>query len=103
MLQKLPNGVSFEIQNDRTKEKKIVHHNRLTPVVEDLTTERLAREVIVTGRPFHHDKTIDNFDSISDNSDLDDGSEYSRSDENYSADTDGNDMMTMNNLADGIN
>lgn len=32
IIRKLPNGVNFEIQNDRTKVKKIVHHNRLSPV-----------------------------------------------------------------------
>ena len=31
VVQKLPNGVNFEIQNDTTKEKKIVHHDRLSP------------------------------------------------------------------------
>ena len=32
VLRKLPNGVNFEISNDKTHEKKIVHHDRLSQV-----------------------------------------------------------------------
>ena len=28
----LPNGLNFRIQNDSTKNQKVVHHNRITPV-----------------------------------------------------------------------
>ena len=31
VVQKLPNGVNFEIRNDTTKEKKIVHDDQLSP------------------------------------------------------------------------
>ena len=31
VLRKLPNGVNFEILNDKTQEQKIVHHDRLSP------------------------------------------------------------------------
>ena len=31
VVRKLPNGVNFEITNDASKEKKIVHHDRLSP------------------------------------------------------------------------
>ena len=34
VLRKLPNGVNFEIKNVATREVKIVHHDRLTPVRE---------------------------------------------------------------------
>ena len=33
VVRKLPNGVNFEIQDKRSKEFKIVHHNRLSPAV----------------------------------------------------------------------
>ena len=32
VIEKLPNGVNFKIRNDITNEKKIVHHDRLSPV-----------------------------------------------------------------------
>ena len=35
VVRKLPNGVNFEIRNVATKEVKIVHHDRLTPVREN--------------------------------------------------------------------
>ena len=31
VIRKLPNGVNFEILNDKTREQKIVHHDRLNP------------------------------------------------------------------------
>ena len=43
VLRKLPNGVNFEIKHGTTKEVKIVHHDRLTPVREN-----------DTGRPTQH-------------------------------------------------
>ena len=39
VVKKLPNGVNFEICNDQTKEKKIVHHDRLSPVRESSIEE----------------------------------------------------------------
>ena len=35
IMEKLPNGVNFCIVNDSTKNEKIVHHNRLTPIKEN--------------------------------------------------------------------
>ena len=32
ILSKLPNGVNFHIINDKTREEKIVHHDRINPV-----------------------------------------------------------------------
>ena len=32
VIKKLPNGVNFEIRNKHTSETKIVHHNRLSPI-----------------------------------------------------------------------
>ena len=31
VIEKLPNGVNFRISNDKTREEKVVHHDRLTP------------------------------------------------------------------------
>ena len=31
VIRKLPNGVNFEILNDKTRDRKIVHHDRLSP------------------------------------------------------------------------
>ena len=40
VLQKLPNGVNFEIKNDITREKKIVHHDRMFPAkVKEIETD----------------------------------------------------------------
>ena len=40
VLQKLPNGVNFEIRNDITREKKIVHHDRMSPAkVKEIETD----------------------------------------------------------------
>ena len=44
VLRKLPNRVNFEIQNDKTKEKKIVHHDRLTPLKSASNTENQAND-----------------------------------------------------------
>ena len=48
VLRKLPNGVNFEIKHETTKEVKIVHHDRLTPVREN-----------DTGRPTQHHQRND--------------------------------------------
>ena len=34
ILEKLPNGVNFRIINDQTRESKLVHHDRLSPLRE---------------------------------------------------------------------
>ena len=34
VVQRMPNGVNVRIQNETTKEEKVVHHDRLTPVRE---------------------------------------------------------------------
>ena len=41
VLQKLPNGVNFKIRNELTNETKVVHHDRLTPVREEVEDQRL--------------------------------------------------------------
>lgn len=38
VIRKLPNGVNFEILNHKTQEKKIVHHDRLTPCKSGIRT-----------------------------------------------------------------
>jgi hypothetical protein len=40
VLQKLPNGVNFKVKNESTNETKVVHHDRLTPVREDVDDQR---------------------------------------------------------------
>ena len=35
VLSKLPNGVNFHIINDKTREEKVVHHDRINPVKGD--------------------------------------------------------------------
>lgn len=47
VVKKLPNGVNFEIVNDQTKEKKIVHHDQLSPVKEGAAEEGETRDIIV--------------------------------------------------------
>ena len=39
VIRKLPNGVNFEIANNKTQERKIVHHDRLTPCKYDLCAD----------------------------------------------------------------
>lgn len=34
IIRKLPNGVNFELEHNQTKETKLVHHDRLMPVVQ---------------------------------------------------------------------
>lgn len=42
VVEKLPNGVNFRIACDRSKEEKIVHHDRLYPVKEGTVESRLT-------------------------------------------------------------
>jgi hypothetical protein len=37
VLSKLPNGVNFHIVNDRSREEKVVHHDRISPIKGDTT------------------------------------------------------------------
>ena len=37
VIRKLPNGVNFEKANNKTQERKILHHDRLTPCKYDLS------------------------------------------------------------------
>ena len=86
VLQKLPNGVSFKIINNHTRETKIVHHDRLAPIKETSDTDKSERNF---ENP-HHD-TIASRDRslVSDSSDSS-GSETlvegSHSDASYPSD-----------------
>ncbi len=41
----MPNGVNFEIVNDQSKEKKVVHHYRLSPIRGGEIEENESRDV----------------------------------------------------------
>ena len=45
VLSRLPNGVNFRIVNDRTREEKVVHHDRMNPVKGDRVLESTARKM----------------------------------------------------------
>ena len=55
VIRKLPNGVNFEIRNDDTREKKVVHHDRLTPVKSSpvdakLQSKQVPRKTVNQGQ-----------------------------------------------------
>ena len=74
IIRKLPNGVNFEIQNDRTKVKKIVHHNRLSPVTSGVDNRRNLAENDLEG--YSTDSSSSYSDSVeeNENSEQSDGS-----------------------------
>ena len=61
VVRKLPNGVNFEIKNVATREVKIVHHDRLTPVREHDTHQptQLCRGEVPTLHPSATDTESD--------------------------------------------
>ena len=64
----MPNGVNFKIKHYHTKETKIVHHDRLTPVRENNDKGMLPQNQKID----HHLRDRDSTSSSSD-SDLDTG------------------------------
>ena len=46
VLSKLPNGVNFHIINDKTREEKVVHHDRINPVKGDHTQRSVGRRTL---------------------------------------------------------
>ena len=62
VTQKLPNGVNFEIINDSSKEKKVVHHDRLSPVKECLLDKEVTPREPRTSR---ENERWDQYDEIS--------------------------------------
>eukprot|EP00795_Rhopilema_esculentum_P011292 gene11292-biopygen11554 len=88
VLQKLPNGVNFKIENDQTKETKTVHHDRLTPVAMDKNTDRPVQDVMFHDRSFRQDDILDRFASKTNDSESDEERVYTSSDEDYTTDTD---------------
>ena len=88
VVRKLPNGVNFEIVNDHTKNKKVVHHDRLSPIREGTVEEDEARHITINQKTTINERTSDNSDA-SDSTDSE-SSESSDSDDSndYSPDTD---------------
>lgn len=67
VARKLPNGVNFEIRNEKTKETKIVHHDRLSPVRESVEeTETVHNKRLPSVRKSVVDHTTSEFDTDSD-------------------------------------
>ncbi len=77
IVQKLPNGVNFKIEN-RKKEQKVVHHDRLLPVKSDQIT-------------VDHPAEISGNDQVSDSESSDDPSYSSASEHSYSDDEENSD------------
>ena len=44
VLSKLPNCVNFHIVNDKTREEKVVHHDRINPVKDDQKQQASAKK-----------------------------------------------------------
>ena len=51
VIRKLPNGVNFEVQNDKSKLHKVVHHNRLSPVTKTVGVKRQSTRCIPPNIP----------------------------------------------------
>ena len=85
VIKKLPNGVNFEIGNDQTKDKKIVHHDRLSPIREGTEEEGEARHITINRRTSIKGRKPDNSDA-SDSTDSESGDSDDSND--YSPDTD---------------
>ena len=81
VIKKLPNGVNFEIVNDQTRDKKIVHHDRLSPIREGTEEEGEARHITINRRTSIKGRKPDNSDASdstdSESSDSDDSNDYS--------------------------
>ena len=81
VIKKLPNGVNFEIVNDQTKDKKIVHHDRLSPIREGTEEDGEARHITINRRTSIKGRKPDNSDASdstdSESSDSDDSNDYS--------------------------
>ena len=45
VLSKLPNGVNFRIANDKTREEKVVHHDRISPVKGEVIPQPSGNKV----------------------------------------------------------
>ena len=71
IVQKLPNGVNFEIENSRG-DRKVVHHDRLCPVVGNACMEKfdktLSRRVSQTSLSSYSDSSSDGLYSSSSDS-----------------------------------
>jgi len=91
VLRKLPNGVNFEIANAH-KEKKIVHHNRLLPVIENEFTEFTPTKCPP------HDDTEENFshNTIESSSESDYFPSDSGNSDEEEADNNENDIVIRN-------
>ena len=54
IVDKLPNGLNFRIENDSTGNKKVVHHNRLTPsrshAAQDSDVNKIDKSVAVPSK-----------------------------------------------------
>jgi len=87
----LPNGVNFEIANAQ-KEKKIVHHNRLLPVIENEFTEFTPTKCPP------HDDTEENFshNTIESSSESDYFPSDSGNSDEEEADNNENDIVIRN-------
>ena len=65
VIQKLPNGVNFEIEN-ANGEKKVVHHDRIVPMLENGFRNKPSVQVQVSPNSEGEDSDIDFSDSDSD-------------------------------------
>lgn len=45
VVSKLPNGVNFKIRNDKSREEKIVHHDRISPIKGELCKSNTVPEI----------------------------------------------------------
>ena len=81
VLSKLPNGVNFRIANDKTREEKVVHHDRISPVKGEVMLQPSGDKV----RPLMP-KEAEPFKELSESSDSnsDVHSEYEPSSESSS-------------------
>ena len=90
IINKLRNGVNFSIQNDKTKEFKVVHHDRLRPAYIDQDSMR-ARTTPVANDRYEEDTDDPNSgydtDSESDESDTDSDT-HGNQEENLDAEND---------------
>ena len=77
ILRKLPKGVNFEIFNEKTSEKKIVHHDRLCPCKSFLDGDHkvVSSDIRIKDPWAHH--TIVSFESSSSEEDNDASSDIS--------------------------
>ena len=80
VIEKLPNGVNFRITNEQTNQQKVVHHDRLTPVRDNVMHRQLPERVLPRfgnrGRMASNNQKDPNIDSSSDYSDSSDSSDF---------------------------